>query len=25
MLRNPDSIRQAIILQEVFNRPKCLR
>lgn len=25
MLRNPESIRQAIIIQEVMNRPKCLR
>lgn len=25
MLRNPNSIRQAIIIQEVLNRPKCLR
>jgi hypothetical protein len=25
LLRNPESIRQAIIIQEVMNRPKCLR
>lgn len=25
MLRNPESIRQAIIIQEILNRPKCLR
>lgn len=25
MLRSPDSMRQAIIIQEVLNRPKCLR
>lgn len=25
MLRNPSSIRQAIIIQEILNRPKCLR
>lgn len=25
MLGNPDSIRQAIVVQEILNRPKCLR
>jgi hypothetical protein len=25
MLSNPESIRQAIIIQEILNRPKCLR
>lgn len=25
MLRNPESIRQAIIIQEILNRPKSLR
>lgn len=25
MLGNPDSIRQAIVIQEILNRPKCLR
>jgi hypothetical protein len=25
MLRNPESIRQAVIIQEILNRPKCLR
>ncbi len=25
MLNNPESIRQAIVIQEILNRPKCLR
>lgn len=25
MLSNPDSVRQAIVVQEILNRPKCLR